>query len=163
MVGTAKLEIAQAGNDANVQLAYLGAKASDDLRQRILSLASGARDEPEEATARRQYSSDGVVSDRVYEFLSPELDPDAVHATGGVVGAGSELAAGVQLGEHHLDTGQLVPWLDVHRDAPALVRHGDAAVPQQRDLDLTTEAAEGLVHRVVDDLPQAVHETARVG
>lgn len=81
LFGTAKLEIAQAGNDANVQLAYLGAKASDDLRQRILSLASGARDEPEDVIARRQYSSDGVVSDRVYEFLSPELDPDAVHAT----------------------------------------------------------------------------------
>jgi len=81
LFGTAKLEIAQAGNDANVQLAYLGAKASDDLRQRILVLASGARDEPEEATAGRQYSSDGVVSDRVYEFLSPELDADAVHAT----------------------------------------------------------------------------------
>ncbi|MCY1693695.1 PH domain-containing protein [Curtobacterium sp. SL109] len=81
LFGTAKLEIAQAGNDANVQLAYLGAKASDDLRQRILVLASGARDEPEEATPGRQYSSDGVVSDRVYEFLSPELDADAVHAT----------------------------------------------------------------------------------
>jgi putative membrane protein len=81
LFGTAKLEIAQAGNDANVQLAYLGAKASDDLRQRILSLASGARDEPEETATGRRYSSDGVVSDRVYEFLSPELDADAVHAT----------------------------------------------------------------------------------
>ncbi|WP_267419483.1 MULTISPECIES: PH domain-containing protein [unclassified Curtobacterium] len=81
LFGTAKLEIAQAGNDANVQLAYLGAKASDDLRQRILVLASGARDEPEETATGRRYASDGIVSDRVYEFLSPELDADAVHAT----------------------------------------------------------------------------------
>ncbi|MFJ6171954.1 PH domain-containing protein [Curtobacterium sp. NPDC092190] len=75
--GTAKLEIAQAGNDANVQLAYLGARAADDLRQRILVLASGAQDDEE--TARRD--SNGVLQDRVGELFSPELDPAAVHAT----------------------------------------------------------------------------------
>ncbi|PZF55302.1 hypothetical protein DEJ23_12485 [Curtobacterium sp. MCSS17_008] len=75
--GTAKLEIAQAGNDANVQLAYLGAKAADDLRQRILVLASGAQDD--ERTTER--SSNGVLQDRVGELFSPELDPAAVHAT----------------------------------------------------------------------------------
>ncbi|MFJ3379594.1 PH domain-containing protein [Curtobacterium sp. NPDC090217] len=76
--GTAKLEIAQAGNDANVQLAYLGATAADDLRQRILVLASGAQEEEAESGERH---SNGVVQDRVNEFLSPELDPSAVHAT----------------------------------------------------------------------------------
>ena len=75
--GTAKLEIAQAGNDANVQLAYLGARAADDLRQRILVLASGAQDD--ERTAVRD--SNGVLQDRVDEIFSPELDPAAVHAT----------------------------------------------------------------------------------
>ncbi|MDN3479758.1 PH domain-containing protein [Curtobacterium sp. APC 4022] len=78
LFGTAKLEVAQAGNDANVQLAYLGAKAADDLRQRILVLASGAKD-----TDRPRYAgaSGGLLQDRVDEFLAPELDPDAVHAT----------------------------------------------------------------------------------
>ncbi len=75
--GTAKLEIAQAGNDANVQLAYLGARAADDLRQRILVLASGAKDD--DRTARRD--PHGVLQDRVDELFSPELDPAAVHAT----------------------------------------------------------------------------------
>ncbi|QCR42277.1 hypothetical protein C1N91_00720 [Curtobacterium sp. SGAir0471] len=75
--GTAKLEIAQAGNDANVQLAYLGARAADDLRQRILVLASGAQDD-ERSEAR---ASNGVLQDRVDELFSPELDPAAVHAT----------------------------------------------------------------------------------
>ena len=75
--GTAKLEIAQAGNDANVQLAYLGARAADDLRQRILVLASGAQDD-ERTDAR---ASNGVLQDRVDELFSPELDPAAVHAT----------------------------------------------------------------------------------
>jgi putative membrane protein len=76
--GTAKLEVAQAGNDANVQLAYLGAKAADDLRQRILVLASGAKD-----TDRPRYAGagGGVLQGRVDEFLAPELDPEAVHAT----------------------------------------------------------------------------------
>ncbi|MGU3411315.1 PH domain-containing protein [Microbacterium sp. M1A1_1b] len=82
LFGTAKLEIAQAGNDANVQLAYLGAKAGDDLRQRILVLASGAQeDEAEAADGQPRYDSEGLVSDRVHEFLSPELDAGAVHAT----------------------------------------------------------------------------------
>lgn len=76
--GTAKLEIAQAGNDANVQLAYLGTKAADDLRQRILVLASGAKDEESSGSARL---SNGVLQDRVDEIFSPELDPAAVRAT----------------------------------------------------------------------------------
>ncbi|RUQ01200.1 PH domain-containing protein, partial [Curtobacterium sp. HSID17257] len=77
ILGTAKLEIAQAGNDANVQLAYLGARAADDLRQRILVLASGAQDD--ERTDVR--ASNGVLQDRVDELFSPELDQAAVHAT----------------------------------------------------------------------------------
>ncbi|WP_144765002.1 PH domain-containing protein [Curtobacterium sp. 9128] len=76
--GTARLEIAQSGNDANVQLAYLGAKAADDLRQRILVLASGAQDDDGGPGERR---SAGLVADRVNEFFSPELDESAVHAT----------------------------------------------------------------------------------
>lgn len=77
IVGTAKLEIAQAGNDANVQLAYLGARAADDLRSRILVLASGAKDD-DPAVERASY---GPLQDRVEELFSPELDPGAVHAT----------------------------------------------------------------------------------
>ena len=77
--GTARLEIAQAGNDANVQLAYLGARAADDLRQRILVLASGAKDD--DAPGGHQRVSNGVLQDRVDEMFSPELDPAAVHAT----------------------------------------------------------------------------------
>ncbi|WIB11468.1 PH domain-containing protein [Curtobacterium sp. MCPF17_052] len=76
--GTAKLEVAQAGNDANVQLAYLGAKAADDLRQRILVLASGAKDTDQPRSAG---PGGGVLQGRVDEFLAPELDPEAVHAT----------------------------------------------------------------------------------
>ncbi len=77
--GTAKLEVAQAGNDANVQLAYLGVRAADDLRSRILVLASGAKDDDRGSGPAR--ASNGVLQDRVDEMFSPELDPAAVHAT----------------------------------------------------------------------------------
>lgn len=79
--GTAKLEIAQAGNDANVQLAYLGTTAADDLRQRILVLASGAKEDEAEGGHGPARASNGRLQDRVDQVFAPELDPSAVHAT----------------------------------------------------------------------------------
>ena len=43
LIGAAKLEVSVAGQDANVQLAYLGSTLSDQLRRDILRLASGLR------------------------------------------------------------------------------------------------------------------------
>lgn len=43
LFGAAKLEISVAGQDANVQLAYLGSALADGLRRDILRLASGVR------------------------------------------------------------------------------------------------------------------------
>jgi putative membrane protein len=43
LFGAAKLEVSVAGQDANVQLAYLGSALADGLRRDILQLASGAR------------------------------------------------------------------------------------------------------------------------
>jgi putative membrane protein len=43
LFGVAKLEVSVAGQDANVQLAYLGGAQADALRREILHLASGAR------------------------------------------------------------------------------------------------------------------------
>ena len=88
--GAAKLDITVAGNDANVQLAYLGSAATDELRREILTLASGARREATEPVALDQDGAEhpdapvstgvrlgGLVNRRVGEFLAPELDPDA--------------------------------------------------------------------------------------
>ena len=74
LVGAAKLEINVAGQDANVQLAYLGSAAADELRREILALASGTR---AEASGDRAPSRSGFVEQRVSELLAPELDPDA--------------------------------------------------------------------------------------
>ncbi|PCN48941.1 hypothetical protein Csp2054_05085 [Curtobacterium sp. 'Ferrero'] len=78
LLGTAKLEIAQAGNDANVQLAYLGSKPAEDLRRRILVLASGAKEDDRPTGGR---ASQGVLQDRFDEVFSPELDTEAERPT----------------------------------------------------------------------------------
>lgn len=87
LFGAAKLEVSVAGQDANVQLSYLGSSLADELRRDILRLASGLR---HEATPTAAGDDDAAVSAtgrasavsefaaaRVNEFLAPELDPDA--------------------------------------------------------------------------------------
>ena len=75
----------------------------------------------------------------------------------------AELAARVQLGEDDLDPGQAGAGLDVDGDAAAVVAHLDGAVGAEDDLDVGADAGQRLVDRVVDDLPEAVHEAALVG
>ena len=102
LFGAAKLEVSVAGQDANVQLAYLGSALADGLRRDILQLASGARQprpgpgdlapetpppagdpalipagSPLAAQAGRRQALNDYASARVGEFLAPELDPDA--------------------------------------------------------------------------------------
>jgi len=77
LFGAAKLEINVAGQDANVQLSYLGSVHSDQLRAEVLRLASGTRqrEAAEQAAATGQPA--GIVEQRVHELLAPELDPNA--------------------------------------------------------------------------------------
>jgi len=102
LFGAAKLEVSVAGQDANVQLAYLGSALADGLRRDLLQLASGARQprpgpgdlapetpppagdpalmpagSPLAAQAGRRQALNDYASARVGEFLAPELDPDA--------------------------------------------------------------------------------------
>ncbi|MCY7411742.1 MAG: PH domain-containing protein [Salinibacterium sp.] len=91
LFGAAKLEVNVAGQDANVQLAYLGSAAADELRREILLLASGTvgqQEAPREAgltvhaaAGAPTTSSGGLIERRVGEFIAPELDPNAVEPT----------------------------------------------------------------------------------
>lgn len=74
LFGAAKLEISVAGQNANVELAYLGSAAADELRREILLLASGTQSTAAEVSPG---VVGGVVERRVSELLAPELDPDA--------------------------------------------------------------------------------------
>src|SRR5665647_1284905 len=69
----------------------------------------------------------------------------------------------MQLGEDHLDTGQTRAWLKVDRNASPVVADLHRTVGHQRHFDAVTHAGQRLVDRIVDDLPHAVHEPARVG
>lgn len=90
LFGAAKLEVNQAGQDANVQLAYLAGGQADALRREILRLASGAQARSGGAgEVAGVASAEGVpgagspaarvgdlVEQRVHEFLAPELDDE---------------------------------------------------------------------------------------
>ena len=75
----------------------------------------------------------------------------------------AELAAGVELREDDLDARQARAGFDVDRDAATGVVHLDAGIGVQDDVDALAVAGQGFVDRVVDDLPDAVHETAGIG
>ncbi len=81
-----------------------------------------------------------------------------MQAPGDRVAAATELAAGVQHGEHDLDGGATVlgPGDRLHRDAAPVVEHAHRTVGVHRDRDLVGEARHGLVDRVVDDLGDEV-------
>src|SRR6202042_865392 len=87
----------------------------------------------------------------------------AVQAAGRGVRPAAELPARVQPGHHQLDAGQLGLRLDVDRDPPAVVTHLGGQVIVQDDLDAGAVAAQGLVHGVVDDLPEAVQHAPAIG
>lgn len=91
LFGAARLEVSVAGQDANVQLAYLNSYLADGLRRDILRLASGTRlaatptevhAEPDENAPGAHVAGLGasvghLAATRVNDFLAPELDPDA--------------------------------------------------------------------------------------
>jgi putative membrane protein len=78
--GAAQLEINVAGQDANVNLAYLSSRNADALRRVILRRASGSRERLAGADAGAAAASVGggagaVIGQRIQEFTAPELDP----------------------------------------------------------------------------------------
>lgn len=72
LFGAAKVDVNVAGQNANVQLAYLGSAAADELRREILLLASGTQSTAADAPVG---STKGLVERRVSELLAPERDP----------------------------------------------------------------------------------------
>ena len=84
LFGAAKLEISQAGQDANVQLSYLGSSAADDLRREILRLASGTH---RGAVSPAGVAGQTILDRRVGEFFGTENDPLSAPAES-IVGIG---------------------------------------------------------------------------
>lgn len=72
LFGAARLDVEVAGQDANVQLSYLGNAAAERLRSDILRLASGSR---AAAAPGAPAAAGSLIDRRVSELLAPELDP----------------------------------------------------------------------------------------
>ena len=76
----------------------------------------------------------------------------AVEAAGDLIASAAELSAGVEHGVHHLQGGLAGLGLDVHGDAPAVVRDGDGVARVDLHQNVGAEARQGLVDGVVHDL-----------
>jgi putative membrane protein len=68
--GAAKLEINQAGHDANVPLAYLRSSSAEDVRSEILRRASGTREASASRGGAVGQPGVGVIEQRLNEFLA---------------------------------------------------------------------------------------------
>src|SRR2546427_827930 len=89
-------------------------------------------------------------------------ETDAVKSAGHAVHLPFELPPAVHPRQDDLDARRAVLRVDVDRDAPTIVRHGDGSVRVQGDLDLLAKAGHRLVDGVVDHLVDEVVEAARV-
>jgi putative membrane protein len=83
--GAARLEIKVAGQDANVNLAYLSSRNADALRRVILRRASGIREQERAASqgaaAAPARGVGDLLNERAAEFIAPELDPSVAPPT----------------------------------------------------------------------------------
>src|SRR5262249_40883164 len=89
---------------------------------------------------------------------------DAVQTTRDAVILALELPARVQRAQDELERRALELGMDVDRDAAPVVDHARASqVFVQHDLDLAGVAVDGLVDRVIHDLPERVVRPRLVG
>lgn len=106
LFGAARLEVSQAGSDANVQLSYLASGAADELRREILRRASGSR--ARDAAAAASADGRGLLDRRVGELLAPELDPDTAPPESVV-----KLTTGRLIGSTALTLAESVVWIGI--------------------------------------------------
>jgi hypothetical protein len=90
-------------------------------------------------------------------------DADTVQPAGHLVAVAAELAAGMQLGQHHLDGGQTDRVHDGNGDAAAVVDDRAAAVGMQGYDDVIAVALQRLVDAVIDHLVDEMVEAAKAG
>ena len=89
-------------------------------------------------------------------------DTHAVEAAGHLVPVATELAAGVQHGEHDLGSGEVfILGVLSDRNTTAVVANLDAAVGKNRDVNTAAVAGHRLVDGVVDNFPNKVVQTRR--
>ena len=83
-----------------------------------------------------------------------------METTGHLIGAGIELPAGVESGEHRGQSRLTRLGVAVDRDAPPVVHHPNPPIGEERHVDPGAEPGHGLVDRVVDHLPNQMMQAA---
>ena len=107
-----------------------------------------------------------VAVDLGLEPLGERVDAfraDAVETAAEFVSALAEFAAGVEVGQHQLDGRDLPLRVHVDRNAAAVVADGAGAVRMDGHVDVRAKSGQMLVDRVVEDLVNAMVQTALVG
>jgi len=113
--------------------------------------------------------SEAIAPDFDVELLRERVDATDAHAVetaGNFVGGGVEFAAGVELGEHHLDRRHhcaVGERHQVHGDATTVVDHGDGVVNVDDDFNFLGVAGQCLVNRVVYHLIDQVMQAQFAG
>jgi hypothetical protein len=108
-----------------------------------------------------------VAGDLHHHRIRERIDhrgPDAMEAARGLIGLAGELAACVQRAEDDFEggfLGEFRVWF--HRDAAAIVAHGEGIIGVQFDFDARGVPGDGFVHRVVEDFGDEVMQRAFIG
>ena len=86
-----------------------------------------------------------------------------MQAAGNLVSAAAEFSSGVQNGKDDLHGGDPRLLLNIHRDAPPVVRHGNRIIRVDLHVNLMTEPGQRLVYGIVYNLIHQVMESPRGG
>ena len=102
-------------------------------------------------------------------FVHPHLQPlgkgvdhrraHPMKTAGYLISAAAKLSSGVKHGIHHLQSGPSGLLLDVHRNAPAIVRDPNHIPVQNLHGDVVAVARQGLINGVIHDLIHQMMET----
>ena len=88
----------------------------------------------------------------------------AVQSAGNFISPAAELSAGVKDRENHFQRRDACFFLNIDRNSPAIVQHGDGIVRVDRHIDLAAETCQRFIDRIVHDLiDQVVKPPGRCG
>jgi hypothetical protein len=86
----------------------------------------------------------------------------SMKTTGYFVAPAPELGSRMQDRVHDLQSRFSTLWMDVHRDTPAVVHHGDGEIRVNDNLNLVTGPGEGFVYGVVCDFEDKMMQATDV-
>ena len=79
------------------------------------------------------------------------------------VGPTSKFATSVQLCENYFNPGKSGLWFNINRDTTTVISNSDASILIELNSDVFAVSSQRLVNAVIDDFPEAVHESAAIG